>query len=183
MKVFADYKHDELNPISRIFATAWGLARAGFLNWHGISLLESNKVDETIIVSFHPCWKWVTLLLLFMAFFMAMFRLLGRWRRITLFTMCKRLTDFRAPRTITTQMTFLLWPLPKQSKARQRQAREKISKTTILPLYLCKNEKNQAPPPTMSLNSKENELWADFFEFSCSHLFTWDSCAFWSKLN
>ena len=57
---------------------------------------------------FHPCWKWVTLLLLFMAFFMAMFRLLGRWRRITLFTMCKRLTDFRAPRTITAQMTFLL---------------------------------------------------------------------------
>ena len=40
---------------------------------------------------------FVVLLLLFMAFFMAMFGLLGRWRRITLFTMCKRLTGFRAP--------------------------------------------------------------------------------------
>ena len=49
------------------------------------------------------------LLLLFMAFFMAMFGLLGRWRRITLFTMCKRLTGFRAPQPhhITKQMTFL----------------------------------------------------------------------------
>ena len=60
---------------------------------------DDDDFDDTITAVVHPEVKWVTLLLLllFMAFFMAMFGLLGRWRRITLFTMCKRLTGFRAP--------------------------------------------------------------------------------------
>ena len=65
-----------------------------------LSSFENDDFDDdTITAVVHPEVKWVTLLLLllFMAFFMAMFGLLGRWRRITLFTMCKRLTGFRAP--------------------------------------------------------------------------------------
>ena len=57
---------------------------------------------------------FVVLLLLFMAFFMAMFGLLGRWRRITLFTMCKRLTGFRAPQPYNYTPTLKPHRVPKR---------------------------------------------------------------------
>ena len=103
-------------------------------------------------------------LLLFMAFFMAMFRLLGRWRRITLFTMCKRLTDFRAPHNHSSSSTEARQPSPHTNDffIVQRLATLKQERLGIHPLFLVHSRvggSSRAFPNELS-NTIINSNWA-----------------------